>query len=1362
MSTLTDMMSKFVSANTASSSGSGTLPGNTITNPKEELKGITTRSGIAYQGPKTPSPSKEGTKVTKDQVKNPSSQNNAPVQPSVIQSESQASVSEPVVAPVSAPMPNLKPFIPYPSRRDNEKRRDQANEQIKKFYEIFKEMSFEISITDALILMAKFASTLKALIGNKEKLCEMARTTMNKQCSTVILNKLPRKLGDPRKFLIPCEFSGMDECLALADLDPRVPLILGRCFLKTSRAFIDVHKGELTLRIRNEAITYNLDQTVRYSANYNQMTANKIDVIESACEEYSQEVLGFSNVTTSSTPTPKNDPIVFATSPALTPFGDSDFLLFEEADAFLGLEDDLDSLKINSFYYDKEWDILLLEAILNTKPSPPLPNQEQNLPSFKEELKAYEAQTVKPSVDEPPEVELKDLPHHLEYTFLEGDNKLPVIIAKELRSEEKAALIKVLKSHKRAIAWKLSDIQGINPEFYTHKILMEEDYKLAVQNQRWVNPKIHNVIKKEVEKFLDLRLIYPISDSPWVSPVCIDYRKLNEATRKGHFPLPFMDQMLKRLAGNEYYCFLDGFSGYFQIPIDPRDEEKTTFTCPYGTFAYRCMPFGLYNAPGTFQRMSLEISFTDALILMPKFASTLKALIRNKEKLSEMARTTMNKHCSVVILNKLPRKLGDPGKFLIPCEFSGIDECLALADLSASINLMPLSVWEGLSLPKLTPTCMTLELLDRSVSKPIGIAKDVSFKVGVFHFPANFVVVDFEPDPRLTLRIGNEAITYNLDQTVRYSANYNQMTANKINVIESACEEYSQEVLGFSNVTTSGTPTPHNDPIVSTTSPTLTPFGDNDFLLFEEADAFLGLEDDPDFSKINPFYYDPEGDILLLEDILNSEPSPPLPNQEQNMPSFKEELKDYEAQTVKSSVDEPPKVELKDLPHYLEYEFLAGDNKLPIIIAKELRKFCTHKIRMEEDYKPAVQNQRRINPKIHDVIKKEVEKLLDAGLIYPISDSPWVSPVHCVPKKGGFTMVENEEKELIPTHLGASINLMPLSVWEGLSLPELTLTYMTLELADRSVSKPIGIAKDVSFKVGVFHFPADFVVVDFEPDPRVPLILRRCFLKTIRALIDVHKGELTLRIGNEAITYNLDQTVRYFANYNQMTANKIDVVESTYEEYSQEVLSFSNVTSSGTPTPQNDPIVFATSPTLTPFGDSDFLLFEEADAFLGLEDDPDSPKINSFYYDPEGDILLLEAILNSEPSPPLPNQEQNLPSFKEELKAYEAQTVKSSVDEPPKVELKDLPHHLEYTFLEGDNKLLVIIAKELGSEEKSALIKVLKSHKRAIAWKLSDIQGINPEFYTHKILMEEDCKPAVQHQRRVNPNSFGHRMEGAH
>ncbi|GJY21882.1 reverse transcriptase domain-containing protein [Tanacetum coccineum] len=432
-------------------------------------------------------------------------------------------------------------------------------------------------------------------------------------------------------FQFPADFVVVD-----FEPDPRVPPILGRCFLKTSHVLIDVYEGELTLRLDNEAITYNLDQTSRYSVNYNDMTANRIDVVELACEEYSQEVLGFSNVITSGNPTPGYDPIVSNFSPTLTPFGDSDFLLLEEADAFLALADDPTSPEVNESYYDPEGDILILEALLNSDHSPPL-NQGNYLPEIKKELKLCEAKTAKSSIDEPPKVKLKDLPPHLEYAFLEDNNKLPVIIAKDLSVDEKTALIKVLKSRKQAIAWKLSDIKGINPEFCSHKILMEEDYEIAVQHQRRVNPKIHDVIKKEVEKLLDAGLIYPISDSPWVSPVhcvpkkggmtvvtndenelvptrlvtgwrvCIDYRKLNEATRKDHFPLPFMDQMLERLAGNEYYCFLDGFSCYFQIPINPKDQEKTTFTCPHGTFAYRRMPFGLCNAPGTFQRCMMAV-----------------------------------------------------------------------------------------------------------------------------------------------------------------------------------------------------------------------------------------------------------------------------------------------------------------------------------------------------------------------------------------------------------------------------------------------------------------------------------------------------------------------------------------------------------------------------------------------------------------------------------------------------------------------------------------------------------------------------------------------------------------------------------
>nr|GFB04279.1 hypothetical protein [Tanacetum cinerariifolium] len=437
LANLTDMMSKFMSANTASSSGSGTLLGNTVTNPKEDLKGITTRSGVACQGPTIPTPSKvakQGTEVTKDQVQTLNSQSTTTVQPTVTQSESETSVSEPVVTPVSAPMPNLKPSIPYPSRRDNERFRDQANEQIKKFYEIFKEMSFEISFTDALMLMPKFASTLITLNGNKEKL-------------------------------------RMDECLALADLGASINLMplsvwKGLSLSKLTPTCMTLELADRTkskqvgiakyVKVKVGGFHFSADFVVvdfepdprvplilgRYSANYDQMTANKIDVTDEAYEEYSQEVLGFSDVTVSGSPTPFDDPIVSTTFPKLTPFRDSDFLLFEEADAFLGLEDDPDSPELDPSYYDLEGDIILLEAILNSDPSPPFLNHEQSVPSFKEELNAC----------------VKDLPPHLEYAFLEGDNKLPIITS-ELRDEEKSVLIKVLKSHKRAIAWKLSDIQ---------------------------------------------------------------------------------------------------------------------------------------------------------------------------------------------------------------------------------------------------------------------------------------------------------------------------------------------------------------------------------------------------------------------------------------------------------------------------------------------------------------------------------------------------------------------------------------------------------------------------------------------------------------------------------------------------------------------------------------------------------------------------------------------------------------------------------------------------------------------------------------------------------------------------------------
>nr|GEW97919.1 hypothetical protein [Tanacetum cinerariifolium] len=498
---LKNMFGQFMKMNTASSLGLGTLPGNTITNPKEDLKGIITRSGTAYQGPTIPTSFSLPlvveceTEVTKDMVHSTNNGSTEDVQPPVVLTESSilnselviSPIIEPVASPVSAPRPNQRPSILYPS----------------------------IFFADALILMPKFGLSIKSLLTNKDKLCKLARTPLNEHRSVVLLKKLPEKLGDPGKFLIPCYFPRMAECLALADLgtrinlmplskwsklslpdlspmcmtleltdrsisrpvrvakdvfvkvgtihfpadfvvvdfdvDPRVSLILKRSFLKTERALIDVFEGELTLRVGKEAITFNLDQTSRYLANYNDMTANRIDFIDMACEEYSQEVLSFSDMIASGNPTPYYDPIVFTTSPPLTPFENTDFLL-AEVDAFLALEDDPTSPKVDQSYVDTEGDILLLEAFLNDDPSLPPLNQGNYMPQVCKELKICEAKSDKSSIDEPPEVELKDLPPHLEYPFLEGDDKLPVIIAKDLSVEEKTALIMVLKSHKRTIA----------------------------------------------------------------------------------------------------------------------------------------------------------------------------------------------------------------------------------------------------------------------------------------------------------------------------------------------------------------------------------------------------------------------------------------------------------------------------------------------------------------------------------------------------------------------------------------------------------------------------------------------------------------------------------------------------------------------------------------------------------------------------------------------------------------------------------------------------------------------------------------------------------------------------------------------
>nr|GEZ20085.1 reverse transcriptase domain-containing protein [Tanacetum cinerariifolium] len=605
----------------------------------------------------------------------------------------------------------------------------------------------------------------------------------------------------------------------------------------------------------------------------------------------------------------------------------TDFLL-KEVDAFLALEDDPTSLEVDLDY----------------------------------ELKICEAKTNKSSIDESPEVELKDLLPHLKYAFLEGDDKLPVIIVKDLSVEEKTALITVLKSHKRAIAWKLSDIKGIDPEFCTHKILMEEDIEPAVQHQKKVNPKIHDVIKNEVHKLRDAGLIYPIFDSPWVSPVhcvskkgsftvvkneeneliltrlvtgwcvCVDYYKLNEATRKDHFPLPFMDQMLERLARNEYNCFLDGFSGYFQVPIDPKDQEK-----PHSLVHMERFLLGYAMHQTRFREKMLKWCEDTNLCL-------------NWEKSYFMLKE------GIVLSHKISR--------------NGIEVDKAKVDIAWPMTRL---------LGKDTPFFFSKECVEAFQTLKRKLTE---------------ALILIAPDWDLLFELMCDASDFAIEQSYQAPTQQNQV---------------------------------------------------------------VPLSELEKIKRVN------EANMKAVQTQINN-----VKNELRN------EMKNYIQASMSNQTNE-----LKNMMASLFQMNTASTSRSGSLPSNTIA-----------------------NPKgeLKDIITR-------SGIVL---DGP------SVPIPPLFINLEEDERT---EETLTDQDLVEYTIKKKLGLPELISTRMTLELANRAICTPAGIVRDVFVPFGKFIFLADFVIIDYESDPRVHLILGRPFLRTARALIDVHGEEMILRDGDERLNH---------------------------------------------------------------------------------------------------------------------------------------------------------------------------------------------------------------------------------------------------
>ncbi|CAN6716373.1 unnamed protein product [Malus baccata var. baccata] len=568
----------------------GKLPSSTVVNLKggfESAKAISLRSGKQVGSDPQPSKSRsnevEELIIEENEQSTPTERVETPLPQALNAPKPSNSANKGKEVPILINSNVVPPNVPFP-RRFMQSKKEEAEKDI---LETFRKVQVNIPLLDAIKQVPKYAKFLKELCTTKRRMSNKEVVKVSENVSAVLQHKLPTKCKDPGRFTIPCVIGNTRFENAMLDLGASINVMPYSIYASMNLGELKKDGMIIQLADRSNAYPKGVLEDVLVQEYLEELNEDALEIAITKGIEFKTRELG-----------------------AMQTHGqiwDPNAVPFNE-------------------------EVVEVVAALES-----LPRQYFKLPLS---ISSLVSTKKLPFIVQVPTLELKPLPDHLKYVFLGDDETLSVIVSSSLTAHEEEKLVRVLREHKIAIGWTLADIRGISPTTCMHCILLEEGTKPSREAQHRLNPPMMEVVKNDIIKLLDCGVIHPISDSHWVSPVqvvpkksgvifvkndenelvptriqtgwrvCIDYRKLNATTRKDHFPLPFIDQMLERLASRAFYCFLDEYSGYNQIVIAPDDQEKTTFTCPFRTFAYRRMPFSLCNAPATFQGCMVSI-FSD-------------------------------------------------------------------------------------------------------------------------------------------------------------------------------------------------------------------------------------------------------------------------------------------------------------------------------------------------------------------------------------------------------------------------------------------------------------------------------------------------------------------------------------------------------------------------------------------------------------------------------------------------------------------------------------------------------------------------------------------------------------------------------